>query len=753
MSTATTGSAPYRNSKLFSGYYLDERIDDLREWHDETAVEAAFERLRELWDLESGLVASYNEDELLDQWISEVLAILGARTISEATLPAGGGYVDRLLYGSDETRRTAAKRKAAGDSVGMFSRALAVLEAKRWDEDFEKRFSEERPYRDASHQIKHYLENTPGDLEWGVLTNGRTWRLYGTNEYETKTFYEVDLPEILESGDLQAFKFFYLFFRPEAFAERAGGSFLETVRSESETAARELGEDLQDNVFTALRVLGKGFVRTNDLSIDPEDEAGRAALKEQSLVSLYRLMFVLYAESRGLIDPDDPARSAEYDEHFSLDRTRREILEQVDSAEAFDREYSEFSTAIWDRLSRLFELIDEGNVDPGIPPYNGGLFDGEEHAFLEANEVADPYMAEVTYRLSTTESEEGVVPADYADLDTRHLGTIYEGLLEHEFRIAPDAGMAAVSAEGGEVWKPADEVSVAEADETVDSGGLYVVNDEGERKATGAYYTPDYVVIYIVEETIDPLIEEIESELQSEGYEPGSIEYVSAFFTRVRGLTVLDPAMGSGHFLTKATGYLAKAVMDRVRDLETDAEATLLDEQHIRREISKECIYGVDINGMAVELAKLSMWLETLAADQPLAFLDHRLKTGNSLVGSDITEVLADEGENGDGQLTLPQAFARVRQDTLGHVMELMADLLSYDNETLADVKSMEDLYDEIRTDPLYKRLFELANVHTAEAFGVTVPDGAYEEMAGAIEDEAEWAEIERRTWYREALA
>nr|WP_050034247.1 N-6 DNA methylase [Halorubrum halophilum] len=530
--------------------------------------------------------------------------------------------------------------------------------------------------------------------------------------------------------------------------------------SESETAAQELGEDLQDNVFRALRVLGKGFVESNDLEIDPNDEDGLSAdeLKEQSLVLLYRLMFVLYAESRGLIDPDDPTASEEYQEYFSLEAKREEILDEVDgldveSGAAFEREFSQYSSSIWGRLSELFELIDEGEEDLGIPPYNGGLFSREDHAFLTENDVKDPYIAEVVYWLSTTENEEGEhVPADYADLDTRHLGSIYEGLLEHEFRIAGPEGVAAVAEDGGQVWKSGDEVSVADAVETVDEGGLYVVNDEGERKATGAYYTPDYVVTYIVEETVDPLIDEIHEDLRAEGYEPETVEYAAEFFNRVQGLSILDPAMGSGHFLTKATGYLSKQVMDEVRAL--DEQAGFLDEQHIRRQISKEVIYGVDINEMAVELSKLSMWLETLAADQPLAFLDHHVKPGNSLVGSDITEVLSDDGPgDNDGQITLTQAFARVRQDTLEHVMDLMADLLAYDNETLDEIKSMEDLYHEIRDDPLYTRLFELANVHTAEEFGCDVPEDAYEQMAGAIEDEADWAEIRGEDWFTAAQA
>ncbi|EMA68830.1 putative restriction/modification enzyme [Halorubrum aidingense JCM 13560] len=326
---------------------------------------------------------------------------------------------------------------------------------------------------------------------------------------------------------------------------------------------------------------------------------------------------------------------------------------------------------------------------------------------------------------------------------------IYEGLLEHEFRIADAEGVAAVSEDGGQVWKPASEVTAAEAVEIVEEGGLYVVNDEGERKATGAYYTPDYVVTYIVEETVDPLIDEIDTDLRDRGLEPSDREYFAEFYQRVQDLTVLDPAMGSGHFLTKATGYLTEQVMEVVREQEIQS----YDEQEIRREISKEVIYGVDLNGMAVELSKLSMWLETLAADQPLAFLDHHLKDGNSLVGSDITEVLSDDTEESGGQLTLTQAFARVRQDTLEHVMELMADLLAYDNDSLESVKSMEELYDEIRDDPLYTRLFELANVHTAEEFGADVPEDAYEQMAGAIENEDDWTAIRGEDWFTAAQA
>ncbi|EMA09287.1 putative restriction/modification enzyme, partial [Haloarcula marismortui ATCC 33800] len=211
MSQATLGS-PYRNSDLFAGYYLDERVADLDDWECDDDAAQAFEDLQTLWEAEGDLLPSYNEDELLGAWIDEVLDILGFDTLQETTLPDSGGYNDRLLFESADARRDAARQKRDGNTEGMYGLSAAVLEAKQWDADFTERFSEQRSYRDASHQIKYYLEHTPERVAWGVLTNGKQWRLYGTKDYATETYYEVNLPELLEEGDLEAFKYFYAFF-------------------------------------------------------------------------------------------------------------------------------------------------------------------------------------------------------------------------------------------------------------------------------------------------------------------------------------------------------------------------------------------------------------------------------------------------------------------------------------------------------------------------------------------------------------
>jgi type I restriction-modification system DNA methylase subunit len=222
-------------------------------------------------------------------------------------------------------------------------------------------------------------------------------------------------------------------------------------------------------------------------------------------------------------------------------------------------------------------------------------------------------------------------------------------------------------------------------------------------------------------------------------------------------LKILDPAMGSGHFLTSAIDYLAREIIDAQEKQAAQQGIESVNKSHdinwARRQVAQRCIYGVDLNPLAVELSKVSLWLRTLAAEQPLAFLDHHLRTGNSLAGSDIEDVLSNgESDSPDGQLTLQQSFARTRQKVLEHVMEQFQDLLSIDNETLEDVKEMENVYDEVRKDPLYRRLIAMANVYTAERFDLDVPGDAYERMAEALRDDS-WEEIEKQGWFRSAQA
>ncbi len=747
------------NRDLFSNYYLNEHLPETKAWDELTDDELreAKADIMELWDRERETAPKRNESQLEEKFIRPMFRKLGIPFEVEESTSRTQRRPDYGFFESEDAAREAFERREKGDD--FYKNAVAVADAKRWGRPLDTRGSgeHERDFENPSYQIHVYLQETPA--RWAVLTDGRKWRLYySPTSHRLDSYYEIDLPTVLEEGDLEDFKYFYLFFRHDAFLEDASGDcFLDDVYDESNVFARELGEDLQDNIYEAIKVLAEGFIKYPDSDLSEDD---LDLIHDSSLIYLYRLIFVLYAESEGrdLLDTNNEI----YEASYSLNSLKQDIAEELDSPSS---KYRDWQNNLWDRLDELFKLIDQGSKSRGIPredlyipAYNGGLFrtdpdedDSAEARFIANHQVGDAYLAEVIELLTRSENGNGggKIFVDYSSLDVRHLGSIYEGLLEYKLHVADE--QLAVKDDNGEY------VSAEEDDEVVvEEGEIYLTTDSGERKATGSYYTPEYVVEYIVENTLGPLVENIRKDLAGQTAH-GEGGFAGEFADRIFELKVLDPAMGSGHFLTSAVDYLAREIIDAQEKQAAQEGIQTVDEQRdinwARRQVAQRCIYGVDLNPLAVELAKVSLWLRTLAAEQPLAFLDHHLKTGNSLVGSDIETVL-DNGDpdNGtdQGQLTLQESFDRTRRQSLKHVTDRFEDLLAIDNETLNDIKEMEAVYEEVRDDPLYQHLIALANVHTAEKFGLDVPDDAYKRMAEALQDDS-WESIEEQDWYRSA--
>lgn len=154
---------------------------------------------------------------------------------------------------------------------------------------------------------------------------------------------------------------------------------------------------------------------------------------------------------------------------------------------------------------------------------------------------------------------------------------------------------------------------------------MYLTTDSGERKATGSYYTPEYVVEYIVENTLEPLVDDIRADLAGRSARGEDRGFAEEFAERIFDLKILDPAMGSGHFLTSAIDYLAREIIDAQERQAAQQGIETVNQDHdinwARRQVAQRCIYGVDLNPLAVELAKVSLWLRTLAAEQPLLSL------------------------------------------------------------------------------------------------------------------------------------
>jgi len=575
---------------------------------------------------------------------------------------------DYGFFETEEAARDAFQRRDEGSD--FYKNSVAVADAKRWGRPLDTRGSgeHERDFENPSYQIHVYLQETPA--RWAVLTDGKKWRLYyGPTSHRLDSYYEVDLPTILESGDLEDFKYFYLFFRHEAFLEDTGGdSFLDDVYGESNVFAQELGEDLQDNIYEAIKVLSEGFLQYPENDLD-EDDLSR--IHDSSLIYLYRLIFVLYAEAEGreLLDTSNEI----YEQSYSLNSLKQEVAEEIDSG---DPKYRDWQDNLQSRLDELFTLIDKGSKSRGIPEedlyipaYNGGLFrtdpdedDSTEAKFLANHDVGDAYLAKVVELLTRSKNSNGggKIFVDYSSLDVRHLGSIYEGLLEYQINVAHEP----LAIDDGEYVIP-DEGD----DVVVQEGEVYLTTGSGERKATGSYYTPEYVVEYIVENTLEPLVSDIRNDLMAQSAR-GERGFAAEFAEQVFELKILDPAMGSGHFLTSAIDYLAREIIDAQEKQAAQQGIETVDKEHdinwARRQVAQRCIYGVDLNPLAVELAKVSLWLRTLAAEQPLAFLDHHLKTGNSLVGSDIEEI----GRVAKRSVTLPLVLSIERSQLIAVLVE-----------------------------------------------------------------------------------
>lgn len=683
---------PYNNRLLFSDHFLSEILPTQAEWEGQgDDARLCLQELRALYAERGSVLDALSETQLERDFIQPVLAALGHTFEIQPHLrtPAGTKRPDYVFY-----RNRAARDEQAGEVLtedNLAAGAFAVGDAKAWDRSLDAAIRDEDAVdgfsnRNPSSQIAFYIQHS--GLEWGLLTNGRLWRLYHrASAYKLDRYYEINLPALLVEGDVNRFLYFFVFFRRLAF--NPGPLSLRSILDESAAYASAVGDSLKQQVFSALLEVAQGFLdyAGNGLSIDPVTVK---AIYDNSLVLLYRLLFILYAEARGLL----PLKESQvYREQYSFDSLKRRVAVDLDRGQTM----LPTSARLWVELAELFRNVDQGNPALSVPAYNGGLFDNVHHPFLADNLVGDARLQQAINLLSRV----GRDFVDYRDLAERHLGTIYEGLLEHH---------------------------LVEIEETDAGFKLDLLNEEGERSSSGSYYTPDYVVKYMVSSALDPLLEEAaaQSELVSEQVEA------------VLRLNVLDPAMGSGHFLVEATEHIAQYVVGLAAV--PAEEATETDVAYWRRRVAQSCIYGVDVNPLAVELAKVALWLATAAKEKPLSFLDHHFRTGNSLVGASFESIRTASqrasspqrrGKKKKSQEDSPDQHSLLGEDQLQAVLisavGAMMEIENASGETVDSVRHQEEVYSRLRT-ALNRRYGRLADLVTAGQFSFrTTPQRAAE--------------------------
>ena len=704
----TTGRAPaYRfflypylknSDSFFSDYYLERLFpdDELGAFPADQAKDLLKQIAKEFATKEPTLRTADGEGTLAN-WLEPVLLeALGAKPTGNVRIVAEEAvfqptFVLPRAGISTNALRAELRGKEAGKAVSCLIWTLpwrASLDSVATEEPFTA-----LPVTEVVHRAL-----TASDVPWAIITNGRQLRLLSrANSHKPRCFLEADLIALIDRRTdqqaVRAFRFVLGLFSARSFTEvdQATQSLMDRVAEGSDRHGKEIGDELKGNVFSALQELGEGFLaymRANTKGTDQwrdrkapglsrERFLGSDILLEdiyhESLSLMYRLLFLFYAESRELLPLDN-----ELYQSYSLESIRNDVHSIQDDPDP-RQFFAKGNTSLWARLTELFGFLDKG-WGKVIPPYNGGLFDPEKHEFLDMFAVGDYYLARAIDLLSRTKPRfgqsrgEGRKKVTYRDLDVRHLGSIYEGILEYTAHIA-DRDYVVIRQGSGETvsedyleitelsreqktqlatWRAAMEEDSnnptlprgCKVSGYVEKGEYYLVygGRESKRKSSGSYYTPDYIVQYIVESTLGPLARGtcrlqpalLSNELGAIGWHVAPHPSGPLSSDEILALKVLDPAMGSGHFLVAATEYLARAYRDaRLREGKGPDE-TQADQEFIRfkRIIAERCIYGVDLNPMAVELAKLSMWLFTMDPGRPLSFLDHHLKPGNAVFGA-----------------------------------------------------------------------------------------------------------------------
>ena len=682
--------------RLLTEYFLTDGIKATAEWRESVSSAGEFgsfrdgvrERYEALMRLDSP-----NEAVTEQEIIRPVLDLLGwADYLPQQGSSGNEDIPDHLLFADPESKERAGARNSARE---RYRDALVVEESKRFGPSLDAREKDGGNQSRTPHrQILGYLTTadleSKGRIRWGILTNGGVWRLYDHLARPRESgYFEVDLGAALEPGNEDALRAFYLLFRRESFVLQDGAvtTFLESALAEGKRYEAQVAQDLSTVVFEQVfPSLVKALAHESGEEL-PE-------VRQAALIFLYRLLFVLYAEDRGLL----PVNDTRYDDYGMRKRVRDDVADRMASGDKFSGSASNH----YHHLKTLFGLIDKGDASIGLPPYNGGLFAPDAAPLLQSVQLGDDVVAQIVYDLSHTETKGERRFVNYRDMSVQQLGSIYERLLEQE--------------------------------PVRDNGGEIVVRPNPyARKDSGSFFTPQELVDLIVDRTLKPLVEERLAAFEKRAAElnrdprPKSERLADLVALdpaeAALDLKILDPAMGSGHFLVAAVDFLSDWIAERaenVSDLpewldgeyvsplvgrveairqdiigratESDwalDESQLTDQTIIRRMVLKRCIYGVDKNPLTVELAKVSLWLHSFTVGAPLSFLDHHLRCGDSLIGLRVTD--ATKELNRLGGLFASSAIAGAEAATSG--MQRIEDMSDAD---VSEVRESASLFREV---------------------------------------------------------
>ena len=471
--------------------------------------------------------------------------------------------------------------------------------------------------------VQDFLNRSPGHL-WAIVSNGQRMRVLRDNQaLSRQSFLEFDLEAMFTGEVYSDFVLLWLMAHATRFTPREGERpetcWLELWTKEAEEQGTRALEGLRGGVEEALLILGEGFTsHPRNADLREALRSGHVPLADfhgQLLRVVYRLIFLFVAEDRTLDgqpllhprDNSDAARTARerYAAHYGTARLR-DLASKISGSRHGD---------LWRQFQIIVGALSANDASTvvrqhlALPTLGSFLWNPTSTAALNDTEITNHDFLEALRHLAFTRQGKMLRPVDYKNLGAEELGGVYESLLALTPQISADGARFTFAEFAG-----------------------------NERKTSGSYYTPDSLVQCLLDSALDPVVEEaIKGKTGAEAEKA------------ILALKICDPAVGSGHFLVGAAHRLARHLARARAVAQGESEPAPLLYQHALRDVIGRCLYGVDVNPMAAELCRVSLWLEALEPGKPLSFLDYHIRIGNSLLGATpelIAGGLPDEAFN-----------------------------------------------------------------------------------------------------------
>lgn len=571
----------------------------------------------------------------------------------------------------------------------------------------DKKDNSSRTHKNKSpHDLLQQYLNTSAD-QWGLLANGKKIRLLRDFFHSiTKGFLEFDLEGIFETANSREFRILFRTLHRSRFEGQSGletesTCLLEEFHQKSRETGIKVGDNLRKQVVETIETLGNGFAE----SLNPDDfsEQEVKAFYSEILHLIYRVLFLLYAEQKGWL----PIRNETYARTYSINALREMALRG---------DYShDNETDLWEGLKITFRLVAKGYIFPNgdkVNAFGGQLFSDEKIQRVKKLKLKNKHLLKAIEALCYFEEDKLKNRINYATLAIDELGSVYESLLDYH-------------------------PSLLKADDTIENKtrrrGKFFLDDRSmERKSTGSYYTDSRLVAQLIESALVPVIENALKDKNTPELQEQAL----------LSLKVADIACGSGAFLIAALEKLGERLaVIRMGEDERPTEEQL---REAKRDVLLHCIYGVDLNPMALELAKFSLWITASMPDMPLTFLDHKLKCGNSLIGATPELIKAGIPAEAYNPVTLDdkevckelkkQVRQELKEKEKGVGIQTSMDfdvkvsttqderqeykrLLQAEQETADEVAVLEEEYHQLHRNYRYHTDWRLADTWTAAFF------------------------------------